>query len=260
MIRVGYLAANTPKAESVLLQIASGCSLINVEKEPEAAIDVLLVLGGDGFMLNALHRYMHKGIAIYGINCGTVGFLLNDYQQGSDLMSIIEHAAVSELKILQVKATDLHGSIYNTYAINEASLFRMSHQATFLRVKVNEQICLEKLVGDGIIVSTAAGSSAYNFSAGGSILPIDSALLSVAGINTFRPRRWQSAILPDSVVVGLEVLEPENRPVMLTADCNEFHQIAKVEISVDKNNVIKLLFNSHEQLFARLINEQFFCG
>ena len=260
MKKIGYLAANISRAQAVLAELVSKHQLIDIEKDPNQAIDILLVLGGDGFMLHAIHRYMHQNIPIYGLNCGTVGFLLNPYEQGGNIINIIESSFPIELKILKISATDFHDNIYTTYAVNEASIFRLSYQASFLKVAVNHRTHIEKLVGDGIIVSTAAGSSAYNFSAGGPILPINSGLIAVTGINTFRPRRWQSAILADSVNITLEVLDPSTRPIMLTADYNEFLHIKKVELFIDHQKIIKLLFNSQQQLFNRVINEQFICN
>ncbi len=257
MKKLGCMADNTQKARSVLSEITSKYDIVNVELNPELSIDVLIVLGGDGFMLHNIHKFMDQNIPIYGINCGSVGFLLNNYDPDSDLAEIINEAYVAHLVPLTVKATDCCGATYESIAVNEVSIFRATYQSTFLRVKINGVEHLKKLVSDGLLISTPAGSSAYNFSAGGPIIPINSNLTVLTGINVFRPRRWKSVLLPSNISISVEILEPEKRPVIVAADYNELHDIELIQLCSEVRNTVKLLFNSQHSLEEKIISEQF---
>lgn len=259
MKTIGYVAANTPKAQKMLNQVIAQYDFTDIERDPQQNIDILLVLGGDGFMLHSIHKHMYRKIPIYGINCGEIGFLLNTHHIQGNLIDVINNAYSTVLTPLKVQAIDYNGSTYCSIAINEASIFRRNHQAAFIKVDVNNVTHIEKLIGDGVLIATSAGSSAYNFSAGGAILPINSGLIALTGINVFRPKHWRSAILPDDVTVNLEIMDLDRRPVMVTADYKEMYDIRKIQISSDFDNQVILLFNSQKHLNERIISEQFLC-
>lgn len=257
MKRIGYVKTNSNKAEEILLDITKKHDFIDLASQPHETIDALIVLGGDGFMLHNINQYMDKKIPIYGINCGSVGFLLNNYTKGSNLHKIIDDAYVTHLIPLRIKTTDTQDNIHETTAANEVSIFRTTPQACCVQVKINNVVQFDKLIGDGLLISTAAGSSAYNFSAGGPILPINSRLISMTGINVFRPRRWKNALLTDSVNIALKIIDPSNRAATVSVDHNLLHDVEKIEIYSDVQNSISLLFDSENNLEKKIISEQF---
>ena len=218
--------------------------------------DVIVALGGDGFMLHTLHQAMALDKPVFGMNLGSVGFLMNAYDR-SALKKRIQDALSVTISPLRMDARYCSSGVETFYALNEVSLLRQLHQAAKIRIHVDHQVRLETLVGDGIIVSTAAGSTAYNFSASGPILPITSNLITMTPISPFRPRRWRGALLPDDVTVRLEVLEPEKRPVSVSADYQEARNICAVDICKAKSKCVTLLYDSHQTLADRIIAEQF---
>ncbi|MBQ4875003.1 MAG: NAD kinase [Rickettsiaceae bacterium H1] len=259
MKKIGYVSLNTEKANEVLSDIAKKYQVIDIERNPNLLVDVIIVLGGDGFMLRNLHKFIDRKISIYGINCGSVGFLLNNYQKSDNLAKIIDNSYSAKLIPFKIKAIDSNGAMYHAIAFNEISILRRTCQATFIQISINNSIRLDKLIGDGVLIATAAGSSAYNFSAGGSILPINSGLITLTGINVFRPRRWKSALLPSDVKINIKVLDWESRPVVIAADHNELHDIQNIEIMECREKSITLLFNLQNDLNERVISEQFLC-
>ncbi|AAZ68814.1 NAD kinase [Ehrlichia canis] len=245
--------------KSVALTLEKQYGLIDIKKNKEAAIDLLVVIGGDGLMLHSLHNYIvskYINIPVYGINYGTVGFLLNQYSD-HNLIDRINQSVPTQLTVLNMVAIDTNKNQHNAIAINEVSLFRSTHQAANLQIKINSRLVMEKLVSDGILVSTPAGSTAYNFSAGGSILPLSSNVLSLTAINSFRPRRWRGAILTNSTIIEVDVINPKIRSVSAVADYTEFRNITNIKIKKDNDITITLLFDKGHNLEERIINEQF---
>nr|WP_141693092.1 NAD kinase [Thioclava sp. SK-1] len=216
--------------------------------------DVVIALGGDGFMLQCLHQ--NTGLPVYGMNRGTIGFLMNNYAP-DDLPDRLELAEEAEIKPLSMRALTTDGELHTAQAFNEVSLLRAGPQAAKLRISVNGKVRMEELICDGAILSTPAGSTAYNYSAHGPILPIGADVLALTGIACFRPRRWRGAILPDTASVRFDVLEPEKRPVMSDADSRSVKSVLWVEIKAEPVIKHRLLFDPGHGLEERLMSEQF---
>ncbi|TMV90525.1 NAD kinase [Thioclava sp. BHET1] len=221
---------------------------------PRYAADVIVALGGDGFMLQCLHEGI--GLPVYGMNRGSVGFLMNDYTPGN-LPERLAAAEAAEINPLSMKAETEDGMLHEALAINEVSLLRAGPQAAKLRISINGKERMRELVCDGAILATPAGSTAYNFSAHGPILPIGSDVLALTGIASFRPRRWQGAILPSSALVRFDILEPEKRPVMADADSRSVKPVKWVEIRSEPEISHHILFDPGHGLEERLMREQF---
>jgi NAD+ kinase len=218
--------------------------------------DVIVALGGDGLMLQTLHRFMKSGKPIYGMHRGTVGFLMNDFREDG-LPERLAEAETTLIHPLLMRALDAKGHRHEAYAINEVSLFRQKYQAARLRILVDGKERLPELVADGVMVATPAGSTAYNLSAQGPIIPINAPLLALTPISPFRPRRWRGALLPDTATVAIEVLEGEKRPVAAVADHDEVRDVRSVEISMDHKIAIPMLFDPGHSLDERILREQF---
>ncbi len=225
------------------------------DARPEAA-DVIVALGGDGLMLATLQRFMNSGKAIYGMHRGTVGFLMNEYSE-QGLVERLAAARVSVIHPLLMRARDAAGRVHRHRAINEVSLFRQTYQAARLRVLIDGKERLAELVADGILLATPAGSTAYNLSAQGPIIPIGAPLLALTPISPFRPRRWRGALLPDRAKVTIEVLEAGKRPVAAVADHDEVRLVRSVEISLDHATAMHMLFDPGHSLDERILGEQF---
>ncbi len=222
---------------------------------PEAA-DIIVALGGDGFMLQALHTFMNTGKPIYGMHCGSVGFLMNDFSDDA-LPARLAAAVVSAVRPLKMRATDASGTPHEAYAINEVSLFRQSFQAAKLEIAIDGQVRLTELIADGVLVATPAGSTAYNLSAHGPILPIYAPLLALTPLSAFRPRTWRGALLPDRVEVRITVLEPDKRPVNAVADNVEFKSVVEVRVKQDREAQSLVLFDPDHSWDERILSEQF---
>jgi NAD+ kinase len=222
--------------------------------DPDSA-DVVVALGGDGFMLETLHRFLRRGVPVYGMNRGSVGFLMNDYRE-DDLPARIAAAQSATLHPLRMRAFR-NGAAEEALAINEVSLLRESRQAAKVRILVDGKQRLEELICDGILVSTPAGSTAYNLSAHGPIVPLDANLLPLTPISAFRPRRWRGALLPASAEVVFEILEPDKRPVAAVADYTEVRDVRRVEVREARDVSLTLLFDPDHGLSERIIAEQF---
>jgi NAD+ kinase len=218
--------------------------------------DVIVALGGDGFMLQTLHNSMHAGKPIYGMHRGTVGFLMNEFST-HDLHTRLAAARENLINPLLMRATDVHGAVHLHHAINEVALFRQSHQAARLRILIDEHVRMPELIADGVLVATPAGSTAYNLSAQGPILPINAALLALTPISAFRPRRWRGALLPNAAFVVIEVLEGDKRPVAAVADHDEVRDVRRVEVLSDKTISMRMLFDPGHSLEERILREQF---
>ena len=218
--------------------------------------DVVVALGGDGFLLHVMHDYLELGRPIFGMNRGTVGFLLNEYRPDGLLHRVAKATRVG-VHPLAMMATGSDGSVVHALAFNEVSVTRHSAQSANIRVSIDGVERLGAFVGDGLIIATAAGSTAYNLSAHGPILPLGSDLLALTPVSPFRPRRWKGALLPDSAKIVLENLDPANRPLAATADFCELFHVESVTISEDRSTVVELLFDPDHSLEERIIAEQF---
>ena len=218
--------------------------------------DVIVALGGDGFMLQTLHLTQHLNVPVYGMNRGTVGFLMNEFSQDKleQRLSATEEAVINPLRM---RATCTDGSQHTELAINEVSLLRQGPQAAKLQIFVDDRLWLSELACDGALVATPAGSTAYNYSAHGPILPIGSEVLALTAMAAFRPRRWRGAVLPKAAKVRFEVIEPVKRPVMADADSRSVQDVVSVEIESAGDITHRLLFDPDHGLEERLIQEQF---
>ena len=219
--------------------------------------DVIVAFGGDGFMLDVLNEYNNMGLPVYGINQGTVGFLMNQVKSGNliDKLNLAEETVIHPLRMA---ATKLDGSVEEALAINEASLLRSGSQAAKVKIIVDGLVRLEELVCDGVLVSTPAGSTAYNYSAHGPILPIGSNILALTAMAAFRPRRWRGALIPASAQIELRVEEPQKRPVSAFADSKEVKQVKSIQIKSENKISYRLLFDPGHGLQERILREQFF--
>ena len=218
--------------------------------------DVIVPLGGDGFMLSTLHKTQNLLAPVYGMHQGTVGFLMNDYAE-ENLLKRINAAEIAQIHPLHMTTTCLDGSKTTALAINEVSLLRAGPQAAKLQITINGQVRMQELVCDGALVSTPAGSTAYNYSAHGPILPIDANILALTAVAAFRPRRWRGALLPMDANIRIDVLEPDKRPVSAVADSTEVRGVLRVEIRSEPHITHKLLFDPGHGLEERLLREQF---
>ncbi|MCV2893239.1 NAD kinase [Lentibacter sp. XHP0401] len=250
-LKIAFTASDAPVAQTARAALVSRYGDV-----PEAEADIIVALGGDGFMLQTLHRTQALPAPVYGMNRGTVGFLMNEYHE-ADLMERLEAAEETTINPLAMHATSTDGTVHEALAINEVSVLRMGPQAAKLRITVDGRLRMEELVCDGALVATPAGSTAYNYSAHGPILPIGSDVLALTAIAPFRPRRWRGALLPKSATVEIEVTDPAKRPVMADADSNSFLDVAKVQIRSDPEITHRILFDPEHGLEERLIREQF---
>ncbi|GAA3076411.1 NAD kinase [Rhizobium viscosum] len=223
---------------------------------PANEADVIVALGGDGFMLQTLHSTMNSGKLVYGMNCGSVGFLMNDYKT-ADLQDRICAAVENAFHPLKMTTSNADGSSSSALAINEVYLFRQSYQAAKLRVEIDGHVRLEELICDGLMVATPAGSTAYNLSAHGPILPLDAPLLAMTPVSAFRPRRWRGALLPNRVTVDIHILEAEKRPVNAVADNTEIKSILHVRIAQSEDMTARILSDPDRSWSDRILAEQF---
>ncbi|MDB5714371.1 MAG: kinase family protein [Sphingomonadales bacterium] len=220
--------------------------------------DMIVALGGDGFLLQTLHAMLEKRriLPVFGMNLGTVGFLMNEWRE-KHLDERIEKAKLFNVTPLRMEAETIDGERISLPAINEVSLLRETRQTAKLEVEVNGRVVLPELVCDGVLVATPAGSTAYNLSAHGPILPLGSALLALTPISPFRPRRWRGAILPETAIIKFRVLDPVKRPVSAVADQREVRDVATITVSIDRASTLKLLFDPEHALDDRIAMEQF---
>jgi NAD+ kinase len=253
--RIACLADDSPKAQAAFRELSQHYDFIDIAGK-RTKPDVLVALGGDGFMLQVLHKYMHRNIPVYGMNCGSVGFLLNNYSV-TNLLERITEARVATLHPLIMYARTMDGKERQELAINEVSLFRESRQAAKLRVSIDHVVRVQEMIADGVLVATPAGSTAYNFSAGGPILPLNAKLIALTPIAPFRPRRWRGALLNHQSSITFEILEPEKRPVSAVADFTEVRDVVSVSVFEDRNITLSLLFDPEHNLEERITNEQF---
>jgi len=248
---IAFTASIAPAAQTALASLTTRYGNVALDKA-----DVIVALGGDGFMLQTLHDTQSLDIPVYGMNCGTIGFLMNTYAEDG-LPARLSQAAEEVINPLAMRAMNRQGELHHALAINEVSLLRAGPQAAKLRISVDGRERMQELVCDGALVSTPAGSTAYNYSAHGPILPIGSDVLALTAMAAFRPRRWRGALLPKTALVRFDVLEPDKRPVMADADSRSFLDVAWVEIRSEPEIRHRILFDPGHGLEERLLNEQF---
>jgi NAD+ kinase len=249
--RIAFAAAPTP--------LAAGARERLVARYGDCPMDqaeVIVCLGGDGFMLETLHRTRGRAVPVYGMNCGSVGFLMNEYNE-DDLPGRLARAQAATLYPLRMHAVTMTGRVEEALALNEVSLLRQLRQAAKIRITIDGRVRLPELICDGVLVSTPAGSTAYNLSAHGPIVPLSANLLPLTPISAFRPRRWRGALLPSTAEVLFEVLEADKRPVAAVADFTEVRDVVSVAVSEDRTISVCVLFDPDQALSERIIAEQF---
>ncbi|HEY5288947.1 MAG TPA: NAD kinase [Caulobacteraceae bacterium] len=249
--KLAFIASDRPEARDALVRLARQYGNI-----AEEAADVVVALGGDGFMLEILHRNLASRRPIYGMNRGSVGFLMNDYRE-DDLVQRIAAAEEAVIHPLSMTAVDRAGETHRALAINDVSLLRETRQTAKLRILIDGRPRLEELICDGVLVATPAGSTAYNLSAHGPIIPIDAQVLAVTPISAFRPRRWRGALISHRAQVSFEILESDKRPVSAVADNVEVRDVIRVDVREDRSIALSMLFDAGRSLEERMLAEQF---
>jgi NAD+ kinase len=249
--RIAFAASPAPEAQTALARMTEAYGQCPLDQA-----DVVVALGGDGFMLQTLHDVQKRGLAVYGMNCGTIGFLMNAYAV-EDLPARVAAAEEAVIHPLAMTAVQRSGAVVKALAINEVSLLRAGPQAAKLRITVDGKVRMPELVCDGALVATPAGSTAYNYSAHGPILPIGSDVLALTAMAAFRPRRWHGALLRNTSVVRFDVMEAEKRPVMADADSRSVTDVVSVEIRSEPKIAHRILFDPGHGLEERLLDEQF---
>ncbi len=250
-MRIAFVASPTDlahEAEAELAALYGNCKI--------SEADFVVALGGDGFMLEIMHKILGKPTPVYGMNCGSVGFLMNPYIV-DDLPDRLESGQAATLHPLRMHAITRQGVVEEALALNEVSLLRQTRQAAKIRITVDNRIRLEELICDGVLISTPAGSTAYNLSAHGPIVPLSANLLPLTPISAFRPRRWRGALLPSSAEITFDVQESEKRPVAAVADSYEVRDVVSVAVSEDRSVSVMVLFDPDQGLSERIIAEQF---
>ena len=248
---VAFVASGHSEAKQALARLQE-----HYPHVPPEQADVVVALGGDGFMLETLHRYLDRGTPIFGMNRGSVGFLMNTYEEAG-LMERLARSEPIRLNPLRMTALDCEGATHEALAINEVSLLRETRLAAKLRIKIDDIIRMPEMICDGVLVATPAGSTAYNVSASGPILPLGAHVLALTPISVFRPRQWRGAILPHEVTICIEILTPEIRPVSAVADYTEVRNVLNVAVREDRETALTLLFDPEHDLEERVIKEQF---
>ncbi|ACG77594.1 predicted sugar kinase [Phenylobacterium zucineum HLK1] len=249
--RLTFAASDRPEAQEARARLAQRYGDAGEEKA-----QVIVALGGDGFMLETVHRHMGSGKPIYGMNRGSVGFLMNEYSEDA-LLERINAAEQAVIHPLRMTAVDVHGETHRALAFNEVSLLRQTRQTAKLRISVDGKVRLGELQCDGVLVATPAGSTAYNLSAHGPIIPLDAKILALTPISAFRPRRWRGALLAHTAEVTFEVLEADKRPVSAVADNFEVRHVVEVRVGEDRDVSITMLFDAGRSLEERVLAEQF---
>jgi len=258
--KIGIISSDSKEALSRKKQLIKKYNLIDlplIKSKKLSEMDLIIALGGDGLMLHLLHLIEKNNVPVYGINFGTIGFLMNSDCGKRDLLNIICKAEASVLKPLKMIATDTQNKKYHLLAINEVALIRQKNQAAKIQITVNNQTRIETLIADGVLVATSAGSTAYNLSVRGPIIPFASDIIALTPISPFRPRHWHGALLPANSKIKFSILENTSRPVSATADYNEVRNVKEVEVMEDKDHQFIILFDANHSLEERIIREQF---
>lgn len=246
-----FASSGTPEADAAAQRLTQ-----RYGQTPAAEADIIVALGGDGFLLQTLRDTMSTGKCVFGMNRGTVGFLMNEYSE-DDVPERLAAAEAETIRPLEMLTVDTNGETMQALAINEVSLLRQSYQAALLRIAVDNKVRLEELICDGVMVATPAGSTAYNLSAHGPILPLDAPLLALTPVSPFRPRRWRGALLPKTAVVRFDILEGPKRPVNAVADHTEVKSVISVEVKESTTHTATLLFDPGHSWSERILTEQF---
>ena len=249
--RIAFVAAASAPARAALRELRRTYGTVTPSKA-----DVIVALGGDGFMLESLHAHLRRHVPIYGMHRGSLGFLMNNYAVGR-LPERLARATAVTLHPLRMTAITVSGRRRQSLAFNEVSLLRETRQTAKIRISLNGVVQLEELICDGVLVSTPAGSTAYNLSAHGPIIPLGTGLLALTPISAFRPRRWRGALLRDNTGVSFEILEAKKRPVSAVADSTEVRDVARVHVAAEQRISMKVLFDPEHNLDERVIKEQF---
>lgn len=249
--RIAFVCASAPGAQDCLKVLTDRYGNV-----PIGGAEIVVALGGDGFMLETLHQVLGRDVPVYGMNCGSVGFLMNPFSP-DDLPQRLNTAQAASLHPLRMHAITVAGVVEEALALNEVSLLRQLRQAAKIRISVDGRVRIPELICDGVLVSTPAGSTAYNLSAHGPIVPLSANLMPLTPISAFRPRRWRGALLPSTAEVLFEVLEDEKRPVAAVADFTEVRRVASVAVSEDRSITTTILFDPDQGLSERIIAEQF---
>ncbi len=250
-MKIHFHASNRPRPQEAFKELSDIYGQSNIENA-----DTIVVLGGDGAMLRSLHKFTGIDLPIYGLNLGTLGFLLNEYKN-QNLIERINKATKYEIRSLRMTATDINGNQHSEIAYNEVSLLRQTHSSAKIMIFVNDEVRMPLLVCDGVLLSTPVGSTAYNSSAGGPIVPLGANIMPLTPISAFRPRNWRGALLPNTSSVKFEVINPKDRPVSASADTTEIRDITSVTIHEAKNLFSTLLFDPESHLEERICQEQF---
>jgi NAD+ kinase len=248
---IALLADDHPPAQEAIEKLQA-----NYDHVPAEDADIIVALGGDGFMLSTVHQFIKKGTPIFGMNLGSIGFLMNEFRETGLRERLLKSEPI-ELHALSMKAMTLEGTEHNALAINEVSLLRELRLAAKIRITIDDVERMKELICDGVLISTSAGSTAYNLSAYGPIIPLGTGLLALTPISAFRPRRWRGALLPENTVIKFDVLDPELRPVSAVADFTEIRNVVSVEVRQEPNKFPTLLFDPEHNLEERILNEQF---
>jgi NAD+ kinase len=248
---VAFLASSTEQAAAAKTALEARYGQID-----ESNADIIVALGGDGMMLETLRKHIEKPVPVFGMNRGTVGFLMNEYEE-SGLIERLQAATLVTLHPLRMRVETITGKVEEALAINEVSLLRQTAQTARLKITIDDTVRMEDLLCDGIIVSTPAGSTAYNLSAHGPIIPLGAGILAMTPLSAFRPRRWRGALLDNKAKITFETLETEKRPVSATADATEIRDITKVTITEDRTIALNLLSDPDHNLDERVLKEQF---
>ncbi len=249
--KIAFVASNAPDAMAARERLAD----LYGDAAPAEA-NVVVALGGDGFMLQMLHTFRDSGTPIYGMHRGTIGFLMNEFGEDG-LRERLAVAQSSKIHPLMMEATDASGKVHRAPALNEVSLLRQSYQAAKLRLHVDGKVRMEELICDGVLVATPVGSTAYNLSAHGPILPLAAPFLAITPISPFRPRRWRGALVPDRAEIEIDILEQDKRPVSAVADHFEVRSVVRVGARMDMHSTVEMLFDPGHSLDERILNEQF---
>ncbi len=249
--KVAFVASGSPQAQEALKLLRKRYGGVN----PDEA-EAIVALGGDGFMLETLHDYLERKVPIYGMNRGTVGFLMNEFREDG-LMEHLAQASATTLHPLAMVANCADGSRIEALAINEVSMLRQTRQASKIQISVDGKVRIPELICDGVLVATAAGSTAYNLSAHGPIIPVGSDLMALTPISAFRPRRWRGALLPADAKIEFEILENYKRPVSAVADSTEARNVLNVTVEERRDVSLTMLFDPEHNLAERILNEQF---
>lgn len=255
---IAIVADESPFAQASAESLKEQYKLLDITQDnikPED-VDALIVVGGDGFMLQTLHEHISDGLPVYGLNMGTIGFLLNEYSE-NNLIDRVNEAVDTKIHPLKMCCTLENGESREVLAINEVSLLRMTGQAAKIGVSIDEASHMREMICDGVLVATPAGSSAYNYSNGGMVMPIGANLLALTPISPFRPRRWKGALLPNNTKIKFDILKSWKRPVKAVADNFEVNNVTSVEVFLDTTRTIHLLFDKGHSLEDRIMKEQF---